>query len=370
MHVVDTLLPQPRHHLLGQADMRTGEHTQANHIHIFLNCRLHNRINRVANASVNHFHARVTQHEGHGLGSSVMAVEAGLSHQNADLRIICPGLYLLQTARLLAGDHGHCGVGIEAEHIREGFADFANSGIGFDRLNHGRHDIGAALRRCRQLHKGRLYPPGIALAPHALGAFHLPFVGFRVRPVQLNRRGAFGLAKFIHPHHHLFTRLHALLFQQRRAHNALLYQPGFNRTAHPDVHHLVDDFTHFLLSRIGQRLHVVRTRQGIYSAGQARFVANDLLRAQGNELRFFSGNGIRFVIRAGVHRLRPAQGRRHHLNRHPHDIVERLFHGQGVATTAGVKPQHARSRVFRLVALLHQTRPQSPGGSEAGCFFK
>ncbi len=136
------------------------------------------------------------------------------------------------------------------------------------------------------------------------------------------------------------------------------------------MHHLIDNLTHFLLGGIGERFHIVRAGQRICGARQARLIANDLLRAQGDQLRLLSRYGVGFIIRAGVHRLRPAQGRGHHLNRHPHDVVEGLFHGQGIAATAGIKPQHARGRILRLVTLLHQPRPQTPSRSEASRLLK
>lgn len=64
--------------------MRSGEDAQADAVHVFLNGSVRDHLRRLAQAGVDDLHPRVAQGTGDDFRSSVMAVETGLSYEDAN----------------------------------------------------------------------------------------------------------------------------------------------------------------------------------------------------------------------------------------------------------------------------------------------
>ena len=85
-------VPQPTVHLApqvhdpwDQGHVRPGEDRQANHVGILLDHRFGDLLRSLVEPRVDHLHAGVTQSAGDDLRPSVVTVEAGLGHDDADL---------------------------------------------------------------------------------------------------------------------------------------------------------------------------------------------------------------------------------------------------------------------------------------------
>src|SRR4051794_19881042 len=84
-HVVDALraqqLDDPRH----ERHVRAGQDRQADRVGVLLDHGLDDLLRRLVQAGVDDLHAGVAQGAGDDLGAAVVAVEAGLGHDDADL---------------------------------------------------------------------------------------------------------------------------------------------------------------------------------------------------------------------------------------------------------------------------------------------
>ena len=65
--------------------MRAAENTQTDDIDIFLQGGFGDHLGRLADAGVDHFKASVAQGTRHHFGPTIMAIQAGLGDENADL---------------------------------------------------------------------------------------------------------------------------------------------------------------------------------------------------------------------------------------------------------------------------------------------
>ena len=68
-----------------EGHVRTGEDRQPDGVGVLLDHRLHDLLGRLVQPGVDDLHARVAQRPGDDLGAPVVAVEAGLGHDDADL---------------------------------------------------------------------------------------------------------------------------------------------------------------------------------------------------------------------------------------------------------------------------------------------
>ena len=80
---------------------------------------------------------------------------------------------------------------------------------------------------------------------------------------------------------------------------------------------------------VGQSLDEIRATQRIHGIHDARFLGNDLLSSQGDQGGSICRQRERFIVSVSVQRLGTAQHTRKSLNRHAHDVVQRLLYGEG-----------------------------------------
>ena len=78
----------------------------------------------------------------------------------------------------------------------------------------------------------------------------------------------------------------------------------------------------------------------------ARFLRDDLLRAQGDGHGMFGGQRQRFVHGVGVQALRSAEDGRQRLDRHADHIILRLLCGERYAGGLRVEAQQPRARIL------------------------
>jgi hypothetical protein len=83
------------------------------------------------------------------------------------------------------------------------------------------------------------------------------------------------------------------------------------------------------LNFIRQFFNRIGSSERISGPANARLVGDDLLSSNGENVRFFRGKGIRFIIRSGMDRLAPSKDGSERLNSRPHDIIQRLLGRQG-----------------------------------------
>ena len=121
---------------------------------------------------------------------------------------------------------------------------------------------------------------------------------------------------------------------------------------------------------VGEVLDGVGAGDGIDGVGDAGFVGDDLLGAQGEERGVFGGQRERFVQRVGVQGLAAAENGGERLNGDADDIVFRLLRGEGRAGGLRVEAQHQRARVLGVETVAHDFGPEAAGGAELGDFFE
>ena len=78
-------LDDPRH----QRHVGAGEDREADRVGVLLDHGLGDLLGRLVQAGVDHLHAGVAQGAGDDLGAAIVAVEAGLGHDDADLASGC-----------------------------------------------------------------------------------------------------------------------------------------------------------------------------------------------------------------------------------------------------------------------------------------
>ena len=121
---------------------------------------------------------------------------------------------------------------------------------------------------------------------------------------------------------------------------------------------------------ICQSFDAISSGEGIDGLGHARFVSENLLRAQRNASGQFRWQRQRFVITIGMQRLRSPQYGSHCLHRGTNDVVLRLLRGQGGTGGLRMKSQHPRARIFGGKFFPHDAGPHAPRGAELRNFFK
>ena len=108
---------------------------------------------------------------------------------------------------------------------------------------------------------------------------------------------------------------------------------------------------------VGQRLDEVAAAERIGDRRHARFLGDDLLRAQRQRGRVLGRQRVGLVEAVGVQRLRAAQHRRQRLQRRAHHVVQRLLRHQRDARRLRVRAQHPGARVLGAEAVAHDARP-------------
>src|SRR5208282_117979 len=86
-HIIHFVLLQQVHHARHDGVVRAREDRQPDDLHVFLERRADNHLRRLAQAGVDDLHAGIAEGAGNNLGAAVMAVEAGLRYQDADLGV-------------------------------------------------------------------------------------------------------------------------------------------------------------------------------------------------------------------------------------------------------------------------------------------
>src|SRR2546423_533473 len=156
---------------------------------------------------------------------------------------------------------------------------------------------------------------------------------------------------------------------------AVLGYGSWNRAALPPLRRParlldpVEQLPRLALHPVGERLDIPAATHRIHRLGHTGLVRQNLLGAERQRGALLGRERQRLVVRIGVQRLRAAQHRRQRLDRHAHHVVLGLLRREGGAARLRMDAQPARG-VVRLKALLHEPRPQPPGGPELGDFFE
>ena len=121
---------------------------------------------------------------------------------------------------------------------------------------------------------------------------------------------------------------------------------------------------------VGQGFDEKRACQRINRVGNAAFVRDDLLRAQGNGHGLGAGQGQRFIHRVGMQGLCAAHDGRQGLNRDAHDVVLRLLRGQADAGRLRMETQHPGAWVLGAIFFPQDARPDAAAGAIFGDFLE
>ena len=102
----------------------------------------------------------------------------------------------------------------------------------------------------------------------------------------------------------------------------------------------------------------------IDAVAHARFLGDDLLRAQRRKGRVLRGEIERLVPGVGVERLRPAENGGERLERDADDVVLDLLRRQRAAGRLRVEAEQHRALAPRAEPLLHDPGPEAPRRAE------
>ena len=92
-HVVHLALVQQVHDAGDDRVVRAGKDGQADHVDVFLQGGVDDHLGSLAQAGIDDFHASVAQGAGDHFRAAIVAVEAGLGDEHADLLIGHRGLF-------------------------------------------------------------------------------------------------------------------------------------------------------------------------------------------------------------------------------------------------------------------------------------
>src|SRR6267143_626017 len=262
------------------------------------------------------------------------------------------------------------GFRVFAKDAAEGVGDFADGGVGFDGGEDGGKEIFGSGGAALELGKGGFGEGGVAPDAQSVQAGDLGALDFGIDAER--RDGAFFLCdEVVHADHDLLFFFYGTLEVVGSFLDFPLDETCFNGAQHSA--HLVDlrkidgrkrfDF-------VGQGFDSVGTGDGIDGVGDACFVGEDLLGAQGDQRGIFGGQCEGFVQRIGVQGLAAAENGGERLNRDAYDVVFRLLRGERGTGGLRVKPQHQRAWIFCTEAFRHDASPETAGRAVFGDFFK
>jgi hypothetical protein len=83
-HVIYLVLLEEVHNARHYGIVRPGKNRQPDHVHIFLQRRVHNHFGSLAQTGVDDFHAGIAQSARNHLGAAIVTIKAGLGDQHAD----------------------------------------------------------------------------------------------------------------------------------------------------------------------------------------------------------------------------------------------------------------------------------------------
>src|SRR5229473_927866 len=343
------------HELGADGVVRAGENREADDVDVFLDGGGGDHLRGLAQAGVDDLHAGVAKSAGDYFSAAVVAIQAGFGNQHSNF---------FPWHGLSDGDFF-----VDAEDVAEGVADFAEGGVGFHGVVEEGHEVVFTLGGGAE---------GVEAAVDfglgAIGAepFQANGLALRHRLVNLkNLQRLFLSHKIVHADNNFFFFIDGYLvtiggFGDFALRVAAL--DGGNHAAHGvDA---IDVFPCATLDFVGERFDKIRAAERVHRVGDAGFVGDDLLRAQGD-----GGGELRrqrpgFVQRIGVQRLRAAEHRGESLNRGADYVVVRLLRRQRAAGGLRMKTQRPGARILGLVALDHGFVPNSAGSAILGNFLK
>src|SRR6266446_4107857 len=256
-----------------------------------------------------------------------------------------------------------------AEDAAEGVGDFADGGVGFDGGEDGRKEIlrggGAAL----EFGESGLSFGGTSFGSESVQTSDLGALDFGVDAQ--SRNGTFFFRdEIIYADDDLLFRFHGVLEIVGRLLDFSLDEASFNsaqHTAHRVYFLNVIDGAFF--DFIGEMFDGVGAGDRVHCIGDAGFVGEDLLGAQGDERGVLGGKRESFVKRIGVQRLAAAENSGKRLNGHADDVVFRLLRGEGGASGLRVEAQHQRALIFCAEVVRHNLGPEAAGSAILGEFI-
>src|SRR5208337_4348590 len=267
---------------------------------------------------------------------------------------------------LLSGD-GDFFVG--AEDGAEGIADFAEGGVGFYGVVDEGHQVGAALGGFAEGVEPAIDFGGGAIGAE-LGEAGGLAVGYGFVDLQ-DFEGLFFGYVVVHAYDDFFFFIHGHLIAVAGfgdfALGVALFDGGDHATHGIDAADVVPGA---LLDFVGEGFEEIGAAKGIDGVGDAGFVGDDLLGAQGEGGGEFGGEGPGFVEGIGVQGLRAAKNSSKGLNGGADDVVHRLLRGEGAAGGLRVETQGETARVGGFVPLGHRFVPDPASGAVLGDFLE
>ena len=164
----------------------------------------------------------------------------------------------------------------------------------------------------------------------------LPLLGCRIDALELGLDRLALVHEAVDSHDRLLARLDAQLRLEGLLLDALLHPARLDRRDRAaQLVDLGDQPLRLFLQRVGQLLDVVRAAERIGRGRDAGLGREDLLGAERKGRRLLGRQRERLVERVRVQRLAAAGGGGERLQRHPHDVVQRLLGRQRRARRSG-----------------------------------
>src|SRR5882762_5862013 len=278
--VVHAFVVEEFHELWADGVVRAGKDGEADDVDVFLDSGRGDHFGSLAQAGVNDFHAGVAEGAGDYFCAAVVAVQPRLGDQHSDF-FLWHGL----------GD-GDFFVG--AEDVAEGVADFAEGGVGFDGVVEEGHEVVFALGGGAEGVEA-----AIDFCLGAVGAEFFQAGGLAVGDGLVNlkhvKRLLFG-NEIIDADDDFFFLVYGQLVTVRGFGDFALRIAALDGGDHA-AHGVdaIDVFPGTALDFVGQSLDEVGAAERVDSIGDASFVGDDLLGAQGDGSGEFRGESPSFI---------------------------------------------------------------------------
>src|SRR5579872_2219732 len=253
---------------------------------------------------------------------------------------------------------------IRPERPPQRVADLAHRRVGAHSLQDRRQEVCPSPCLPTQRRQGGIDARPVPLRPNAPQPGLLPVDDRRIHTEDLGRSLFSGL-EAIDAHDDAVSGLDVLLVSVRRLADLPLHVSRLDRPEHAaDLADAVEIRHRPPLDLGREGLHIIGTGQRVDRIGHPTLVADDLLRAQGEQRRLVRRQRERLVPGVRVERLGAAEDGRQRLDRDAHDVVVGLLRGQRDPRGLRMEPEHPRSRVPGAELFPRDPGPQPARGPE------
>lgn len=267
---------------------------------------------------------------------------------------------------------GGCGVGLLefAEYAAEHVCDFAEGGVRFDAVEDGGDGVFGAYGDCAESLEGVCGFGFVSGLAESLESVDLGLYGVGVDALEFFDGRGFGLVLVDSDDDAVVLFDFALEFEGAFVDLVCLVSVFECCDSAAASVYFVDVVEGDPFELVGEGFDVVRSCEGVDGVGDAGFVCEYLLGAEGYLRGFFGWESEGFIAGVDVEGLCASEYGGECLDGGADDVVFGLLCGECDACGLGVESEAAGARVARVKSLAHDCGPHAACGAELGDFFE